>query len=107
MQRIILESHAKLDEASSLATFLAPIPNAEGLKILLVERRPLSTRTYDDEGMVARFVRSDGTTVACYAVQDVTIDEAEMIAAQCELVENWNADRFAAAVHRALDTEPC
>jgi hypothetical protein len=102
MQRIILESHAKLDEAAAMETFLAPIPNADSLKVLLMERRRVSTRTYDDEAMVARFVRSNGIMVACYAVQDVTIDEAEMIAAQCELFDDWNVDNFAAAVHLAL-----
>jgi hypothetical protein len=56
--------------------------------------------------MIARFVRSDGVTVACYTVETVTIDEAEMIAAQCELLDDWNPASFSRAVHVALDPEP-
>jgi hypothetical protein len=108
MQRIITESHAQLEDAGSMTAFLAPMPNSDGLRALLMQRRSVTTRTYDDDAMLARFVRSDGNTVACYAVQEVTIDEAEMIAAQCELLADWDFERFAAAVHVALDpgTEP-
>jgi hypothetical protein len=55
--------------------------------------------------MIARFVRSDGTSVACYTVEAVTIDEAEMIAAQCELLDDWNIESFSRAVHVALDPD--
>jgi hypothetical protein len=55
--------------------------------------------------MIARFVRSNGDTVACYAVEAVTIDEAEMIAAQCELLDEWNTENFSNAVHVALDPD--
>ena len=75
------------------------------LEKLLLERRVVSTRTYDDDAMIARFVRSDGMTVACYAVEDVTIDESEMIAALCELLSDWNVESFSLAVRIALDPE--
>ena len=55
--------------------------------------------------MTARFVRSNGTTVACYTVEDLTIDEAEMIAAQCELLDDWNVESFTHAAHVALDPD--
>jgi hypothetical protein len=105
MGRNIVESIAKIDDRVQMTQFLAPMPNASGLEALLMERRVVSTRTYDDEAMVARFVRSNGTTVACYTVSDITIDESEMIAAQCELLKDWNAESFSQAVHLALDPE--
>jgi hypothetical protein len=105
MNRKIVESHAKIDDAAQMGFFLAPIPNADSLEALLLERKAVSTRTYDDDAMIARFVRSNGTTVACYTVEDVTIDEGEMIAAQCELLDDWNMENFSRAVHAALDSD--
>jgi hypothetical protein len=55
--------------------------------------------------MTARFVRSDGATVVCYTVEQVTIDEGEMIAAQCELLDHWSPENFSSSVHIALDPE--
>ena len=105
MDRKIIESHAILADQAQMGVFLAPIPNADSLEALLMERRVVSTRTYEDDAMIARFVRSNGTTVACYTVEDVTIDEAEMIAAQCELLDDWNVENFSRAVHAALDPD--
>jgi hypothetical protein len=106
MDRKITESQAKFADAAQMAVFLAAIPDAEDLAALLMERKAVSTRTFDDDAMIARFVRSNGATVACYTVQDVTIDEAEMIAAQCELLDEWNLESFSGAVHLALDSGP-
>lgn len=103
--RRITESRARFDDAAQMAIFLASIPYADGLAALLTERRVVSTRTFDDDAMIARFVRSDGTTVACYTVEAVTIDEAEMIAAQCELLEEWNLESFSKSMHVALDPD--
>jgi hypothetical protein len=105
MDHRIIASHADLHDSAQMAQFLAPIPNAGNLESLLMERNAVSTRSYDDDTMIARFVRSDGTTVVCYAVEEVTIDEGEMIAAQCELLELWNLENFSRAVHIALDPE--
>jgi hypothetical protein len=103
--RKITESHAKFADAAQMAVFFASIPDADGLEALLMERKIVSTRTFDDDAMTARFVRSDGTAVACYTVEAVTIDEAEMIAAQCELLDDWNVESFSRAVHVALDPD--
>jgi hypothetical protein len=103
--RRITEAHAKFDDAAQMALFLASIPDADGLAALLMERRVVSTRTFDDDAMIARFVRSNGTAVACYTVDSVTIDEAEMIAAQCELLDDWSVESFSRAVHVALDPD--
>jgi hypothetical protein len=101
----IIATNARLDDAAQMALFLAPIPNADSLEALLMGRKVVSTRTYDDDEMLARFVRSDGIAVACYTVKEVTIDEAEMIAAQCELLDVWDLDKFSRAVHVALDPD--
>jgi hypothetical protein len=103
--RKITESHANFADAAQMAIFLASIPDADNLAALLMERKVVSTRTFDDDAMIARFVRSNGATVACYTVEAVTIDEAEMIAAQCELLEHWNVESFSRAVHVALDPD--
>lgn len=104
--RRITESHAIFADAAAMAAFLASIPDADGLEALLMKRKIVSTRTFDDDAMIARFVRSDGTSVACYSVEAVTIDEAEMIAAQCELLDDWTLESFSRAVRVALDPEP-
>jgi hypothetical protein len=103
--RKITESHAQFADAAQMAAFLASIPDADGLQALLMKRKIVSTRTFDDDAMIARFVRSDGSSVACYTVEAVTIDEAEMIAAQCELLDDWNVESFSRAVHVALDPD--
>ena len=103
--RKITELHASFDDAAQMAVFLASIPDADDLAALLMGRKVVSTRTFDDDAMIARFVRSNGATVTCYKVEAVTIDEAEMIAAQCELLDEWSAENFSNAVHVALDPD--
>jgi hypothetical protein len=74
---------ARLDDAAAMAEFLSGIPNGEVLGKVLQKREAVSSRAYDDETWTARFVDSDGRVVRCFAVTDVTIDQAEMIAAAC------------------------
>jgi hypothetical protein len=103
MDHKITASHAILDVAAEMTAFLEGMPNATDLETLLMKRQVVSTRDYEDEEMTALFLRSNGTAVACYRVEGVTIDESEMIAAQCELLDDWNPDSFSRAVHIALD----
>jgi hypothetical protein len=103
MDHKIVASHAKLADAAQMTAFLAGMPNAADLETLLKSKKVVSTRDYEDDEMTALFVRSDGITVACYRVEGVTIDESEMIAAQCELLDDWNVESFSRAVHIALD----
>jgi hypothetical protein len=72
---------ARLDEPAAMAEFLSAIPNGDRLGKVLEDRGALSSRAYDDETWTARFVASDGHVVKCFAVSDITIDQAEMIAA--------------------------
>ena len=80
----ITTTMAHLDDDADMAKFLAPIPNGGELAKVLQDRTPVSTRAYEDETRTARFVESDGNLVACFAVSDITIDEAEMIQAAWE-----------------------
>jgi len=66
-----------------MAEFLFAIPNGEDLGKVLQNRKVVSSRAYDDETWTARYVACDGHVVKCFAVTDVTIDQAEMIAAAC------------------------
>jgi len=95
-------SQARLDDAASMARFLARIPNGDRLGTLLEAGVPLVSRAYDDETWTARFVSSDGHLVTCYTVADVTIDQAEMIAAALVAVPASDKTSFRDAVQAAL-----
>ena len=67
---------ARLDDAAAMAEFLSGIPNGEELGKVLQNRQAVSSRAYDDETWTARFVDSDGRVVRCFAVAEITIDQA-------------------------------
>lgn len=85
-----------------MAAFLAPIPDSTELAALLAGMEPLNTRAYDDPSQTARFVISDGETVNCFTVPDITIDQAEMITVECEKSDAWSEAAFRLAAERAL-----
>lgn len=85
-----------------MARFLAPIPDGDRLAEVLADRKPISTRAYEDEAQIARFVESDGSQVMCFAVTGITIDQAEMIEAAWEGISALDEDAFLAAVEKAL-----
>jgi hypothetical protein len=93
---------ARLDDGDAMARFLAPIPNGERLAEVLEDRHPLASRAYDDETWTARFVSSDATEVKCFTVSDITIDQAEMIAAACPDIGELELDEFRRTVEQAL-----
>lgn len=98
----IAVAEARIDDPSAMASFLAPIPNNGELAALLAKREPLNTRAYDDETQTARFVISDGNIAICFAVTDITIDQAELITIACEESNEWGAASFPEAASRAL-----
>jgi hypothetical protein len=98
----ILSSAARIDDAKAMASFLASIPDSAALAELLDGQEPVNTRAYDDENQTARFVISDGATATCFAVLDITIDEAEMITVECERCDAWEEAAFRLAAARAL-----
>jgi hypothetical protein len=102
MDQRISTTTAQLDDASAMARFLAPIPNADTLAILIQPGESLSTRAYDDESDTARFIESDGRIVMCITVRDITIDQAEMIEIQYENGRSLGEAPFLEAVQRVL-----
>lgn len=85
-----------------MAQFLASIPDGEELSKVLQHGKSVATRAYDDETLTARFVASDGRTVKCYAVTDITIDQAEMIAAAAPDIFMFDEAEFRNAVALCL-----
>jgi hypothetical protein len=85
----IAVAEARIDDPSAMASFLAPIPNSGELAALLAKKELLNTRAYDDETQTARFVISDGNIAICFAVTDITIDQAELITIACEESNEW------------------
>jgi hypothetical protein len=102
MSTRISVTSAHLDDAVQMAAFLAPIPEGEVLAKVLRQREPTTSRAYDDETWTARFVVSDGDVVKCFVVTDVTIDQAEMIAAGSIDSAAWSEAGFREAVVLAL-----
>ena len=98
----IAVAEARIDDPSAMASFLAPIPNNGELAALLAKKELLNTRAYDDETQTARFVISDGNIAVCFAVADITIDQAELITIACEESNEWGAESFPEAASRAL-----
>ena len=99
---LMLVSTARIDEPQAMAAFLASIPDNEELAALLGTKEALNTRAYEDESQTARFVISDGTSVTCFTVTDITIDQAEMITIECEKSDAWSDTAFREAAVRAL-----
>ncbi len=97
---------ARLDDPAAMAQFLFPIPNGDQLAKLLYERKSISSRAYDDETWTGRFVASDGTVVKCFTVADITIDQAEMIAAVCIDLSHWQEAEFRDTVEQVLAPTP-
>ncbi|MGA2777702.1 MAG: hypothetical protein ABSF94_09095 [Steroidobacteraceae bacterium] len=93
---------ARLDNDADMARFLAPIPNADRLAAVLADRKPVSTRAYEDETQTARFVESDGKTVMCFTISDITIDQAEIIEAAWEGVCALDESAFRNTAEQAL-----
>ncbi len=110
MSTKISMTSARLDDGVAMTKFLAQIPYGEQLAKVLEDRHPLASRAYHDETWTARFVASDATEVKCFAVSDITIDQAEMIAAACPDVGGLGLEEFRLAVAQALgptlDTDP-
>jgi len=95
-------STAQLHDAAAMADFLKSIPNSAELAKVLQTREAVASRAYDDETWTARFVASDGQVVKCFAVSDITIDQAEMIAAAGIDLLACDEAGFREAVARAL-----
>jgi hypothetical protein len=98
----LLTTTARIDDPDALAVFLGSIPDSAGLAPLLRSKEPLNTRAYDDDHLAARFVISDGSTVSCFTVTGITIDQAELITLECEKSDAWDEREFREAAGRVL-----
>jgi hypothetical protein len=99
----IITTTARLDDEVEMRKFLTPMPNGEQLANVLEDRKPVSTRAYEDEPRTGRFVESDGKIVMCFMVTDITIDQAEMIEAEWEGICALDEAAFQKAVEQALN----
>jgi hypothetical protein len=97
---------AQLADPAAMARFLTPIPNSAQLAKILEPGKPISSRAFDDDTWTARFVASDGAWVKCFTVTDITIDQAEMIASECEDFSAWQENDFSEMVKRILAPTP-
>ncbi len=97
---------ARLADPAAMAKFLSAIPDGGQLAKILGVGKPVSSRAYDDEAWTARFVSSDGVTVKCFTVINVTIDQAEMIAAVCPDFSAWQEPEFREMVEEVLAPTP-
>lgn len=102
MATAILTTTARLDDEAGMRRFLSPIPYGDQLAKVLEERKPVSTRAYEDEARTGRFVESDGKTVMCFTVTDITIDQAEMIEAKWEGICALDETAFRKVVEQVL-----
>ena len=93
---------ARLDDARAMAEFLAPIPNGDQLAKVLAGGQHVASRAYDDDTWTARFVAADANQVTCFTVGNITIDQAEMIAAACPDICGLDLARFQELVALAL-----
>jgi hypothetical protein len=106
MQTKISFTAARLDDAVAMAKFLSDIPNSDDLAKLLQHQKTVASRAYDDETWTARYVASDGQVVNCFAVTNVTIDQAEIIAAACMDISASDEAALREAVARSLGPMP-
>ena len=97
---------AQLADPAAMAKFLSSIPNGDQLAKVLGAGKPVSSRAYDDDAWTARFVSSDGLTVKCFTVTNVTIDQSEMIAAVCADFSAWQEPEFRDMVAEVLAPTP-
>jgi hypothetical protein len=102
----IFTTSAHLDSCAEMQAFLSAIPDGEMLVKVLGVGKPVSTRAYEDAAQTARFVESDGSMVVCFAVPDITIDQAEMIEAEWESQCGLDEAAFQQVVARALRESP-
>lgn len=97
---------AAVADPPAMARFLSPLPNSAGLARLLRPGDPISSRAYDDDAWTARFVSSDGVTVKCFTVTNITIDQAELIAAMGPDFSAWQETEFLDMVLEVLAATP-
>ncbi len=101
----ILDAYARIDDEEGMTAFLMPI-HASGRVRDFLARRPgggWGVSSYDAETRVAQLVLCNGGIVACYAVTDVTLEQAGEICAVFEKRGHLTAEAYKSAVEAVLD----
>jgi hypothetical protein len=103
MEQKIFTAMARLSDSAALAKLLAPISSSDGLRKMLGPGRSVAAKRYESEAQLAHFIFSDGATVMCFTVTEVTPDEAAAIAAACdEMGASWSTKAFKSVVEGLL-----
>ena len=97
---------ALLADPAAMAKFLSPIPNSDQLAKVIGVGKPVASRAYEDDAWTARFVSSDGVSVKCFTVTNITIDQAELIAAVSDDFSAWQEPEFRDMVKEVLAATP-
>ena len=98
----ILTAYARFDDPPAVNKLLESIRNADEIRETLKSGRPLRARNWDRETRTARFIVSDGVTVGCYTVTEITAKQAARIGSECDSVVTLGSDKFCSIVQRAL-----
>jgi hypothetical protein len=98
----ILSALVRLDDTAALNELLAPMRDKAGLKRKLRPGFRGHKYLYDRHTRVARYLLTNGEIVACYSVQDVSLEQAATIATACDDIREWSMTTFQAAIERAL-----
>ena len=98
----ILTAYARFDDPPAVDKLLESISNADELRETLQSGRPMRARNWDRETRTARFIVSDGVTVGCYTVTEITAKQAARIASEVESIPTLASDKFCSIVQRAL-----
>jgi hypothetical protein len=103
MGQRIFTAMARLSDSAAMAELLAPISKSDGLRKMLGPGKTVAAKRYESEAHLCRFVFSDGVTVLCFTVTEITLDEAAAIAAACdEMGVSWSTKAFKSAVEDTL-----
>jgi hypothetical protein len=98
----ILDAMARLDDAEAMGRLLAPIPDSDQLRPMLVPGYSGRSQRYFREMLKGLYIAADGVTVACLTVTGITLEQGATIAAECDAIAQWTAAAFNQAVERAL-----
>jgi hypothetical protein len=98
----VLMGAARLDDMAGIENFLRDLPNGEALRDKLKPGQKHRIEHYDKPNQTARYLLIDGVWFVCFVVIGVSLDDAQKIARQTDLLVDWTTPNFHAAVERAL-----
>jgi len=81
----VLRSDARVDDAASLTSLLAALPEADGLREQLVNR--FFARAWDKASNRDYWIASDGTQATCYTICGLNLKQAAAVRVRWDAVE--------------------